>query len=98
MHPLISRGSPHWRDPCSFHYSPSQLLIIVPVATDRAFAVAGRDRLIAKTTVGHFGSNVRRSVLSNAPTKSITLQSRATARRMIVVRLGTLKPCSMLLM
>src|ERR1043165_2468875 len=43
--------------------------------------------------VRHFGRSDRRFFLSNMPTRSITLHSKAMASRMTVVRLGTLRDC-----
>ena len=51
-----------------------------------------------RSRIDYFGKIDGRSVLSKIDTNSVTLQPRATARRRIVVRLGTFWPLSMLLM
>jgi hypothetical protein len=53
----------------------------------------------AEKSVGyHFGKIDGRSTLSNTDVSAVTLHASATARRRTVVRLGTAKPFSTLLM
>jgi len=74
-------------------------MIRVGDAIHRDVEAANRDggevNGVPRSAIRYFGRIDGRSVLSNTPTRSMTLQSRATARRRMVVRLGTFRPCSM---
>lgn len=85
-----------WRGRVSVSAMAAAAKSIIPRSTAFLAIVSRID--MRETRARHFGSSDRRFFLSNMPTRSVTLQSRATASRMIVVRLGTLNPRSKSLM